>query len=122
MTTLKKSVYVKANLIVLLVALCVAILQGNYATSIASGANGQIQLALLFLIGFVSLFLIAEQKLKGELDAQKGILWTVWLGMLFRAGYVLFYDIYTLQNDEGTYTGFGTDAINNGHIGYIEYI
>ena len=54
---LEKSVYVKANLIVILVALCVAILQGNYATSIASGANGQLQLVLLLLIGFVSLFL-----------------------------------------------------------------
>ena len=122
MSTVKKSVYVKANLIVLLVALCVAVLQGNYATSIAHGGFVQLQLALLFLTGFVSLFLIANQKFRGELDTQKAILWTVWLGMLIRAGYVLFYDIYTLQNDAGTYTGFNTDNINNGHIGYIEYI
>lgn len=122
MSTIKKSVYVKSNLIVLVVALCVALLQGNYATSIANGGFVQLQLVILFLLGFVSLFLIFNQKLRGELDTQKGILWTVWLGMLIRAGYVLFYDIYTLQNDAGTYTGFNTDTINNGHIGYIEYI
>ncbi|WP_155828044.1 hypothetical protein [Butyrivibrio sp. VCB2006] len=122
MVSKKKSVYVKANLIVVVVALFVAILQGNYLTSITYGEYGQVQLALLFLIGFVSLAIIVSQKMKGNLDTQKGILWTVWLGMLIRAGYVLFYDIYTLQNDAGTYTGFGTDTINNGHIGYIEYI
>ena len=119
----KESKTVKKSLIIiLLVALVTAILQGNYLTSIAGGAPRQPQVAMLFLIGFISLFFLAGEIRQKKYTTERGVLWTIWFGMLMRAGYVLFYDIWTLQNDGGTFTGFGTPDINNGHIGYIEYI
>ncbi len=117
-----KTTQVKAVLIILAVALITAVLQGNYYTSIAGGAAKQPQIAMVFLIGSVSLFILIKEIIKREINGDRGILWTVWFGMLMRAGYVLFYDITTLQNDGGTFSGFGTPDINNGHIGYIEYI
>ena len=122
MTEIRKSVYVKANIIIFGVALIVAFLQGSPATSVAAGAARQPQIALLFLVGVLSIAAIVYSCREKEFTTEAGILWSVWFGMLMRAGYVLFNDIHTLQNDDGTYTGFGTDMINNGHIGYIEYI
>lgn len=107
---------------ILLIALITAILQGNYFTSIAGGAPRQPQILILFLVGFISLFFLISEIRTQKVTTDRGVLWTVWFGMLMRAGYVLFYDIWTLQNDGGTFTGFGTADINNGHIGYIEYI
>ncbi|WP_026670854.1 glycosyltransferase family 39 protein [Butyrivibrio sp. AE3006] len=132
----------RASIIMILVmALITAVLQGNYWVSIAGGlAARQPQVMILFLVGFVSLTAIyceatgrirfrrkSEEKAGTisktlNLTTERGVLWTIWLGMLMRVGYVLFFDINTLQNDGGTFTGFGTTQINNGHIGYIEYI
>ena len=112
----------KAVLIILVMALITAVLQGNLYTSVAAGAPRQPQIMLVFLIGFLSLcFFVYEIKNK-VLSPERAVLWTVFAGMLMRVYYVLFYDITILQNDGGTFTGFGTDTINNGHIGYIEYI
>ncbi len=44
------------------------------------------------------------------------------LGVLLRCGYVLMSGLYERQHDAGAYTGMGTDFVNPGHIGYIEYI
>lgn len=44
------------------------------------------------------------------------------LGILLRCSYVLLSGLYDRQHDAGAYTGMGTDFINPGHIGYIEYI
>ncbi len=112
----------KSLIMILLIALITAILQGNYATSIAGGAPRQPQILILFLIGFVSIFCLISEIREKKYTRERGVLWTIWFGMLMRAGYVLFFDIWTLQNDGGTFTGFGTPDINNGHIGYIEYI
>jgi hypothetical protein len=43
-------------------------------------------------------------------------------GTLIRCGYVLMSGLYERQHDAGVFTGMGTDFVNPGHIGYIEYI
>lgn len=112
----------KSVIMILVLALITAILQGNYYFSIVGGAPRQPQVLILFVIGMISLAVVWTEFRKDQLKGERLILWTIWFGMLMRVGYVLFYDIQTLQNDGGTYTGFGTSQINNGHIGYIEYI
>ena len=112
----------RSTAMILVMGLIMAVLQGNYYTSVAGGAPRQPQILILFLIGFVSLAYIVSDFRAQRMTTERGLLWTVWLGMLMRFGYVLFFDIRTLQNDGGTFTGFGTADINNGHIGYVEYI
>ncbi len=108
---------------ILIMAIITAVLQGNYYTSIPGGyVYRQPQVTVLFLVGLVSLVIIYKESKALKLTTERSVLWTVWFGMLMRVGYVLFFDIWTLQNDGGTYTGLGTPDINNGHIGYIEYI
>ena len=46
----------------------------------------------------------------------------IMLGIFLRCCYVLLSGLYDRQHDAGAYTGMGTDFINPGHIGYIEYI
>ncbi|GFI47370.1 hypothetical protein IMSAGC019_02694 [Lachnospiraceae bacterium] len=43
-------------------------------------------------------------------------------GTFLRCGYVLLSGLYERQHDAGAFTGMGTDFVNPGHIGYIEYI
>ncbi len=113
----------RSVLMILIMAIITAVLQGNYYTSIPGGyVYRQPQVTVLFLVGLVSLVIIYKEYKAQKLTTERGVLWTVWMGMLMRVGYVLFFDIWTLQNDGGTFTGFGTPDINNGHIGYIEYI
>lgn len=40
----------------------------------------------------------------------------------FGFSYVLLSRSYDRQHDAGAFTGMGTDFINPGHIGYVEYI
>lgn len=122
MRNLSKGLFVRAGLLIVIVALGVAILQGNVATSVVWGADRALQLPIIFGIGIVLVAIAYFLKKSDNLGTEGAILLTVILGMLVRAGYVLMYDIYTLQNDVGSFTGFGTDNINNGHIGYAEYI
>ncbi|WP_035767424.1 hypothetical protein [Butyrivibrio sp. NC2002] len=112
----------KAVIMILVMALVTAILQGNRFTAVVSGIPKQPQITILFLIGLFSIVYLAFCIKNKKMDTEKSVLWIVWSGMLMRIFYVLFYDIKTLQNDGGFYTGYGTPDINNGHIGYIEYI
>ena len=43
-------------------------------------------------------------------------------GTFLRCSYVLLSGLYERQHDAGAFTGMGTDFVNPGHIGYIEYI
>ena len=117
-----KKVYRVGTLMIIVMALITAILQGNYFTSVAAGAYRQPQITVIFLIGFLAVGLYVKGLLDGKMTQEKSLLYVVFLGMLMRVSYVLFMDIWTLQNDGGTFTGFGTPDINNGHIGYVEYI
>jgi len=117
-----KKIYRVGTLMIIIMALVTAILQGNGLTSVAAGADRQPQITIIFLIGLLAVALYISGLLRGRMTQEKSLLYVIFLGMLMRVGYVLFMDIWTLQNDAGTYTGFGTADINNGHIGYVEYI
>ncbi len=107
---------------IVIMALAVAILQGNPYTSVAFGAPRQVQVLMLFLVSILATGIWGYKVKTGKLSYEGGLLFTVFFGTLMRVGYVLFVDIQTLQNDGGTFTGYGTSQINDGHIGYIEYI
>ena len=119
---MNKKVYRIGTLMVLIMALITAVLQGNYYTSVAAGANRQPHIVAIYLIGLLAIALFVGRLSQGKMTREKSLLYVIFGGMLMRVGYVLFMDIWTLQNDGGTFTGFGTPDINNGHIGYVEYI
>lgn len=78
-------------------------------------------LALVFLaMLYASIFLYL--KLSRKLNENTIVFLLILLGVLLRCGYVLLSGLYDRQHDAGAYTGMGTDFINPGHIGYIEYI
>jgi hypothetical protein len=119
---MERRVYRRGIFLILIMALIVAVVQGNYYTSVATGADPQVQNAVILVLGIIAIALFTSKALKGALGLEQGILYVIFGGMLMRVGYVLNMDIWTLQNDGGTFTGFGTAQINNGHIGYVEYI
>lgn len=119
---MEKKIYRVGTLMIIIMALVTALLQGNPYTSVVAGADRQPQIAVIFLIGFLAVAFYIAGLAKGNMSSEKSILYVIFLGMLMRVSYVLFMDIWTLQNDGGTFTGFGTPNINNGHIGYVEYI
>ena len=119
---MEKKVYRVGILMIVVMALITAVLQGNPITSVAAGAERQPQITVLFLVGFLAVAFYIAAVCRDKMTQEKSVLFVVFLGMLMRVGYVLFMDIWTLQNDGGTFTGFGTPDINNGHIGYVEYI
>ncbi len=119
---LSKGIYRKGVGIILLMGLATAILQGNYWTSPEDPISAQIIRVVIAVIGIVGIALFASRHMNGKLGEEESILYIIFGGMLTRTAYVLFTDIWTLQNDGGTFTGFGTTQINNGHIGYVEYI
>ena len=119
---LNRSVYVKGRIVILVMTLSTAILQGNYYTSVAAGASRLVQITIIYLVGMFTVAAFVAMALAGKLTKENSLLYIIFGGMLMRTAYVLFMDIWTLQNDGGTFTGFGTPNINNGHIGYVEYI
>lgn len=76
-------------------------------------------LACIFLV-YIGLFFYL--KAARRLNENTIVFMLILLGVLLRCGYVLLSGLYERQHDAGAYTGMGTDFINPGHIGYIEYI
>lgn len=76
-------------------------------------------LACLFLV-YIGVFFYL--KAARRLDENGIVFMMILLGVLLRCSYVLLSGLYDRQHDAGVYTGMGTDFINPGHIGYIEYI
>ena len=114
-TNIEKRVYFGGGVIILAVALLTALLQTLFAMSVPVTIALLVVMALTLLVFLFFTF-------KGKITDENRILLMIFLGMLLRAHFVLTHDIYTLQNDTGTFTGAGTDQINIGHLGYIEYL
>ncbi len=114
-TNIEKRVYFGGRVIILAVALLTALLQTLFAMSVPVTIALLVVMALTVLVFLFFTF-------KGKITDENRILLMIFLGMLLRAHFVLTHDIYTLQNDTGTFTGAGTDQINIGHLGYIEYL
>ena len=122
MRSLERGLYLRLNLLIIIVGLAVAILQGNSATAVVGSTQRGVLLPAIYGLFIICIAIIYFLKKSDNLGTEGALLFTVFLGMLLRTGYVLMYDIYTLQNDVGTFTGFGTSQVNTGHIGYAEYI
>lgn len=73
---------------------------------------------LFFVYAGVFIYLKMSRRLTENMLAYMIIL----LGVLLRCSYVLLSGLYERQHDAGAYTGMGTDFVNPGHIGYIEYL
>lgn len=76
-------------------------------------------LSCLFLAYIGVLFYLKSTRCLNENSI---VFMMILLGIFLRCGYVLLSGLYDRQHDAGVYTGMGTDFINPGHIGYIEYI
>ena len=103
----------------LLAGLALSIMQGN--TYLASTSHGNRIFAMITII-ILSLGVFFHQIIGKKMNSRLLCCWISLFGILNRFFFVLMADITYLQNDTGTYTGYGTDTINNGHLGYIEYI
>ena len=77
-------------------------------------------LTCIFAAYFGILFYLKFSKRLGEENT--AVFMMILLGVLLRCTYVLLSGLYDRQHDAGAYTGMGTDFVNPGHIGYIEYI
>ena len=116
-----KKVFLFGRIIIFATAALVAVLQANEA--VAASENARLIESIVMAaacIGIISF--CAAGAIRKSLKEEAVLICMILGGMLLRAFFVLGSDIWTLQNDTGTYTGFATDQINIGHIGYIEYI
>ena len=106
------------TLTILISCLLIAVLQGS-SFFYAPHYTKVLVLSLLFL-GYLGVLIYL--KLSGRLGENTIVFMMILLGVLLRGGYVLLSGLYERQHDAGAYTGMGTDFVNPGHIGYIEYI
>ncbi|MCR4902433.1 MAG: glycosyltransferase family 39 protein [Butyrivibrio sp.] len=118
-TTSKDNTALKIVILSLISGLILSVCQG--IPFIVNASHGDHVFAMSVIIA-ISIGLFIHQMANQTLNTEAKCLWVSFFGILTRAYYILMADITFLQNDAGTYTGFATDTINDGHIGYIEYI
>ena len=85
-----------------------------------SSHHTKLLIMVCLFCAYAGLFLYL--KAARRLDENHIIYMIILLGVFLRCCYVLLSGLYERQHDAGAYTGMGTDFINPGHIGYIEYI
>lgn len=113
------SMQVAMILSILLFCLLVSVGQGS-SFFYTSHYTKVLTLICIFIAYFAILFYLkATKRLTQENTA---VFMIILLGVLLRCAYVLLSGLYDRQHDAGAYTGMGTDFVNPGHIGYIEYI
>lgn len=113
-----KKTYLYLIITIIIFCLLTAIAQGS-VFFYSSHYTKILVLACLSLIYIGALFYL---KISQRLDENMIVFMMILLGIFMRCGYVLLSGLYDRQHDVGTYTGMGTNFINPGHIGYIEYI
>lgn len=104
-----------------------AILLSCLFTAIAQGSNffyssHSTKVLILVFLAMLYAAVFLYLKLSRRLNENTIVFLLILLGVLLRCGYVLLSGLYERQHDAGAYTGMGTDFVNPGHIGYIEYI
>lgn len=105
-------------LTILLSCLLTAVAQGSSFFYCSHNQKLLIMVCLFCAYMALLLYLKASRRLSENYIVYMIIL----LGVFLRCCYVLLSGLYDRQHDAGAYTGMGTDFINPGHIGYIEYI
>lgn len=106
-------------ILILISCLFVAVLQGYGFTDLPH--YRQVLILTCIFLGYFG-FLYYLKAAKKLIHEDTVITMMIFLGVLIRCSYVLLSGLYERQHDAGVYTGMGTDFINPGHIGYIEYI
>lgn len=96
-------------------------------TAIAQGSGffyslHYVKVMLLACFFFLYSGIFLYLKFTRRLNENTLVYMIILLGVLLRCGYVLMSGLYERQHDAGAYTGMGTDFVNPGHIGYIEFI
>ncbi len=103
---------------ILLFCLLTATLQGGaffYATHYT-----KVFLLVCLFLGYAALLLYL--KVSNRLNENTAVIMMILLGVMLRCSYVLLSGLYERQHDAGAFTGMGTEFINPGHIGYVEFI
>lgn len=85
-------------------------------------ASHYVKVLVLACLFFLYIGVCLYLKFSHRLNENTIVFMMILLGVLLRCSYVLLSGLYDRQHDAGAYTGMGTDFINPGHIGYIEYI
>lgn len=117
--TIEKNPVNIQTLLIVFFCLLAAIFQGCGFLSLPHHTKVLI-LTCIYFSYFVLLYYL---KVSGRLiHEDTAVTMMILLGILLRFGYVLLSGLYDRQHDAGAYTGMGTDFINPGHIGYVEYI
>ena len=74
-------------------------------------------------ISYIAFALILVFYIYGKrLNEENGVGFILIGGTILRCGYILLSGLYDRQHDAGAFTGMGTEFVNPGHIGYVEYI
>ncbi|MDE5910686.1 MAG: glycosyltransferase family 39 protein [Lachnospiraceae bacterium] len=105
-------------LTIILSCLLVAFAQGSsffYSTHYT-----KVLVLTCFFLAYAGIFFY--MKAARRLDENGVVFMMILLGVFLRCSYVLLSGLYHRQHDAGAYTGIGTDFVNPGHIGYVEYI
>lgn len=116
---MRTNAVVKMVCMILIACLGVAIAQGCTPLFEASHQIKVMVLLGIFLLYFAFLYYM---KVSNRLTEENGVFMLILFGVLLRCSYVVLSGLYDRQHDAGAYTGMGTDFVNPGHIGYIEYI
>lgn len=117
-TTGKNPVLIQVVLIIVS-CLAAAFFQGCGFLSLSHYTKVLI-LTCIFLAYFALLFYMKASKRLIHEDTAATMM--ILLGVLLRFSYILLSGLYERQHDAGAYTGMGTEFVNPGHIGYIEYL
>ncbi|MBD5462443.1 MAG: hypothetical protein HDR24_05210 [Lachnospiraceae bacterium] len=107
--------------------LIITILLSCLITAVAQGSSffysthyTKVLVLSCFFLAYAGIFFYL--KATRRIDENSAVFMMILLGVLLRCAYVLLSGLYDRQHDAGAYTGMGTDFVNPGHIGYIEYI
>ena len=83
----------------------------HYTKTVVVGLSYVLFIAVIAFFAFTKKF-----------NEENGVNFIIFGGTLVRCAYILLSGLYERQHDAGAFTGMGTDFVNPGHIGYVEYI
>ncbi len=108
----------KTLIMILIVCLISAILQGN--SSFFYGSH-MIKTTLFAIITFLFLGYLYYLSVTDKLNEENAVFMITLAGVLLRAFYIIFTGVYDRQHDGGAFSSLSDDFVNAGHLGYIEY-
>ena len=111
--------YNKTLVMIIIVCIVTAILQGNAAFFQSSHIIKITLFTIITLLFLASLYIMSVKKLFTQPNV---IFMITFAGVLLRCFYVILTGVYDRQHDEGAFTSLTDGFVNAGHLGYIEYL